>query len=99
MQHPTDSPSFARRRLLRLAAALPMGLAAAASRAGGTGMSDGRPWHHLEDGRFRNPPGSPERGGSFGDWLAFTWRRVVNPPQAPAIPPGHVLTAEASVAG
>ena len=28
------------------------------------------PWHHLPDGTFRNPPGSPVRGGTPADWRA-----------------------------
>jgi L-ascorbate metabolism protein UlaG (beta-lactamase superfamily) len=49
----------------------------------------GRPWHHGPDG-FRNPPGSPERGGSFADWAGFFWRRLGRREAPPPLPPGHV---------
>lgn len=98
MQQPPDPSSPARRRVLRLAAALPLGLASAPRTAEAAGAA-GRPWHHLANGTFRNPQGSPGRGGSFADWSAFSWRRVVSPPAPPALPPSHVLEAEASAAG
>lgn len=56
------------------------------------------PWHHLPDGTFRNPPGSPERGGSSPEWRAFLWRRLVDPPAVPPIPDGHVLSREVALA-
>lgn len=56
------------------------------------------PWHHLPDGTFRNPPGSPGRGGSPAEWRSFMWRRLVDPPPAPTIPEGHVLPARAALA-
>ena len=56
------------------------------------------PWHHLPDGTFRNPPGSPERGGSSPEWRAFLWRRLIDPPAVPPIPDGHVLSREAALA-
>jgi L-ascorbate metabolism protein UlaG (beta-lactamase superfamily) len=42
---------------------------------GGFDVSGTRPAHHLEDGRFRNSPGSPERDYSFGTMAAFLWKR------------------------
>ena len=57
------------------------------------------PWHHLPDGTFRNPPGSPERGGSPAEWRSFFWRRLVEPAPAPALPDGHVLPTETALAG
>ena len=56
------------------------------------------PWHHLPDGTFRNPPGSPERGGTSAEWRSFLWRRLVDPPPLPAIPDGHVLPATTALA-
>lgn len=57
------------------------------------------PWHHLPDGTFRNPPGSPERGGTPADWRSFLWRRLVRPAPPPDIPDGHVLPAASALAG
>ncbi len=57
------------------------------------------PRHHLPDGTFRNPPGSPTRGGSPAEWRSFLWRRLVDAPPAPVIPEGHVLEREAVLAG
>ncbi|MEK0083553.1 MBL fold metallo-hydrolase [Benzoatithermus flavus] len=99
MADDTDSSAFdaprseARRRLLAgLAAALSSwprrsGTAAASAAAAGS-----RPWHHLPDGTFRNPPGSPERGGTTGDWLRFFLRRLGPQPSRPTLPAGHVLS-------
>jgi L-ascorbate metabolism protein UlaG (beta-lactamase superfamily) len=56
-----------------------------------------RPWHHAASG-FRNPPGSPMRGGDFGDWTSFYLRRFGD--GAPPTPPrGHVLPVDAVAAG
>lgn len=96
---PDPDPSApTRRHLLRTLAALPLSLLRprpSEAAAGGTA----RPWHHLADGTFRNPPGSPERGGGFGEWAGFFYRRLVRPPAPPAVPPGHVLDPEAAIEG
>jgi L-ascorbate metabolism protein UlaG (beta-lactamase superfamily) len=85
-----------RRRLLALLAALPF-----ASRSPHAAASEAsmRPWHHLPDGTFRNPPGSPERGGSSADWRTFLWRRLIERAPTPTLPDGHVLSQEATLAG
>ena len=57
------------------------------------------PPHHLPDGTFQNPPGSPERGGGFGEWLGFFWRRLVAGDPPVAVPEGHVLPADAVAEG
>lgn len=57
------------------------------------------PWHHLPDGTFRNPPGSPVRGGTPAEWRAFMYRRLLQRTPPPLIPAGHVLTTEAALAG
>lgn len=57
-----------------------------------------RPWHHGPDG-FRNPPGSPERGGGFTDWAEFFWRRLGRSEPPPALPPGHVRPEREVLAG
>jgi N-acyl-phosphatidylethanolamine-hydrolysing phospholipase D len=56
-----------------------------------------RPWHHTATG-FRNPPGSPVRGGDFGDWTSFYLRRFGDG-AVPELPAGHVLPPDAVAAG
>jgi hypothetical protein len=80
-----EPPSSSRRRLLRALAALPWLPAGAAGALGA--VPPGGPG----DGRFRNPPGSPEPGGSALDWIAFSWRRLRNDGIPTALPPGHIL--------
>jgi L-ascorbate metabolism protein UlaG (beta-lactamase superfamily) len=96
--HERTPPSTARRRLLGLLAALPFGMVRRTS-ASATVPGVARPWHHLPDGTFRNPPGSPERGGGFAEWSAFFYRRLVRPPEPPVLPPDHVLPEAAAAAG
>jgi N-acyl-phosphatidylethanolamine-hydrolysing phospholipase D len=87
-----------RRRLINLLAALPLtGLRPRAAEAA-LPKAD-RPWHHLADGTFRNPPGSPERGGAFGDWASFFYRRLAERPPPVTVPPGHVLRGDEALAG
>lgn len=82
-----------RRRLL---AGL-LGFAAASCTSPEPTPGTDRPWHHGPDG-FRNPPGSPERGGSFADWADFFWRRLGRREPPPALPPGHVRPAGEALA-
>jgi L-ascorbate metabolism protein UlaG (beta-lactamase superfamily) len=56
-----------------------------------------QPWHHTASG-FRNPSGSPMRGGDFGDWTSFYLRRFGDGAR-PAPPGGHVLAPDAVAAG
>ena len=80
-----------RRALARGLATLPLALAGCTSADPGAA---GRPYHHTADG-FRNPPGSPERGGDFGDWVSFLFRRLGRRSPEVVLPDGHVLpTAE-----
>jgi len=52
------------------------------------------PYHHLADGRFRNPPGSPPRDASSGDFMRFFWGRMGD--RGPVeVPEGHVAEADA----
>ena len=87
--------TLARRRLLTALAALGLGLGTRPAAALDPGML---PWHHLPDGTFRNPPGSPERGGTPAEWRSFLWRRLVDPPPVPEVPGDHVLPADTALA-
>jgi N-acyl-phosphatidylethanolamine-hydrolysing phospholipase D len=78
---------LSRRAAGRLALSLPLALAGCA--AGPAGRAPGAPLHHTADG-FRNPPGSPVRGGDFGDWMGFFWRNM-NRADDVALPRGHVV--------
>ncbi len=86
------SKGFTRRAANRLIAALPFALSACAT-------SSQRPLaaHHTANG-FRNPPGSPEPGGDFGDWAGFFWRGATRGKDV-ALPEDHVLPADAIRAG
>ena len=57
------------------------------------------PWHHLPDGTFRNPQGSPERGGSAAEWRSFVYRRLFKRAPALEIPSEHVLPQAQALAG
>ncbi|MDH3658982.1 MAG: MBL fold metallo-hydrolase [Alphaproteobacteria bacterium] len=84
-----------RRAANRLLSTLPFLLAACA------GSSEralaGKPDHHTAGG-FRNPPGSPESGGGFGDWAGFFWRNT-NRDGGTALPDDHVLPKDVVKAG
>jgi N-acyl-phosphatidylethanolamine-hydrolysing phospholipase D len=84
----TSVRGLSRRALTRQLAAMPLALA---GWAGSPPQADaGRPWHHTADG-FRNPPGSPVRGGDFGDWTSFFWRGLSRDPDKVRVPDNHVL--------
>ncbi len=53
-----------------------------------------RPFHHLPNGTFRNPAGSPERDAPLSEYLKFFARRGARMNQPGALPAGHVLPAE-----
>lgn len=84
-----------RRRLLGTAAAATLVAACAGPRS--EPAAGARPWHHGPNG-FRNPPGSPERGGSVVDWADFFWRRLGRLEAPPSLPPGHVRPAREALA-
>ncbi len=52
-------------------------------------QAPGKAWHHLNNGQFRNPPGSPTSTATFGDLTAFFWRRARAKP--PTVPTDHVI--------
>jgi N-acyl-phosphatidylethanolamine-hydrolysing phospholipase D len=57
------------------------------------------PWHHLPDGTFRNPQGSPERGGTPAEWRSFMRRRLLGRASRVDAPDGHVLPKREAGAG
>ena len=85
--------SKTRRDILATLASTPFLLSACGGRAE-LQQVPGMPYHHV-DGGFRNPPGSPVRGGERTEWWAFMWRGFSRRDAVP-LPPGHVLpTADA----
>lgn len=52
-----------------------------------------KPAHHLSDGTFQNPPGSPSREAGFGDMVKFLYKQMFDT-EAPSIPNDHVLSTE-----
>jgi L-ascorbate metabolism protein UlaG (beta-lactamase superfamily) len=61
-------------------------------------QAPGKPYHHLTDGTFRNPPGSPPRTATFGDMWSFLWRRMTSSEKDIAVPADHVLPPAEAVA-
>jgi L-ascorbate metabolism protein UlaG (beta-lactamase superfamily) len=84
-----------RRALNRSLASLPLALAGCVAET--AGVMEGGPWHHTAEG-FRNPPGSPGRGGDFGDWSTFFLRRLAAREEI-VVPAGHVLPEPEAVDG
>ena len=52
---------------------------------------DGTPWHHLPNGRFRNPKGSPKRNPRPKNSLRFIPKMLRQAFEPVDIPEGHVL--------
>ncbi|MFO1038533.1 MAG: MBL fold metallo-hydrolase [Geminicoccaceae bacterium] len=97
MHPPFDPPPLRRRHLL---ASLLLGnLFRAGTSAAQAAAAADLPWHHLPDGTFRNPQGSPTPGGSFGDWTGFMWRRLVAGGPLDTVPDGHVVPEPEVLAG
>jgi len=92
---PPTSSGLTRRTLARGLAVLPFALSGCAS---GADVPENMPYHHTANG-FRNPPGSPTRGGDFGDWTSFFVRRLVRPAPEVIVPDDHVLAAAEVHAG
>ncbi len=90
-----DGRRLSRRALTRSLAALPFLLANGSTRP--TASATARPWHHTDTG-FRNPPGSPERGGDFGEWLGFFVRHFFGREEV-VLPKGHILPHAEARAG
>ena len=49
------------------------------------------PWHHLPDGTFRNPQGSPTPGGTPAEWRSFFGGACWRADPRRRSPDGHVL--------
>jgi len=98
IERESDMPRVRRRDGLRLLGGLPLLLAGCGDAPRPNAASSTRPYHHTEAG-FRNPPGSPEPGGGFGDWTGFFYRRFVGDDRAITLPPDHVLKKAEVLAG
>lgn len=83
-----------RRTVNRWLTALPF-VVTSCARAGNP-VLDGKPAHHTAAG-FRNPPGSPESGGDFGDWAGFFWRNANR--SGGVMPADHMLPKESVLQG
>lgn len=53
-----------------------------------------RPRHHLPNGTFSNPVGSPRRDASLAEYLKFFAGRALRRNEPESLPAGHVLPAE-----
>ena len=58
-----------------------------------TAVSSNSPPHHLDNGRYQNPAGSPASTATFTDMVKFFTRQMFNTPD-PEVPEGHVLPAQ-----
>jgi N-acyl-phosphatidylethanolamine-hydrolysing phospholipase D len=92
---PSAKIEVSRREFNRGLMALPLALAGCATEDAAP-MTE-RPWHHVAGG-FRNPPGSPTRGGDFGEWTSFFLRRFGGAGE-PRMPDDHVLPPDAAAGG
>lgn len=71
---------------------------AASSDKGATAQSKEVPWHHLPDGRFRNPKGSPDRGGRrLRDALPFFVDMFRRSFEKVAVPASHLVEREQAI--
>lgn len=52
-----------------------------------------KPQHHLSNGRFQNPPGSPPNTSSFGDMFSFVMEKLFTADNL-SIPDDHILPAQ-----
>ncbi|MGB5091963.1 MAG: MBL fold metallo-hydrolase [Parvibaculum sp.] len=60
----------------------------------------GKPWHHLPDGSFRNPPGCPSRGQGRLKYAApFFVEMLRQGARKVDVPEGHVVPAMEAAAG
>jgi L-ascorbate metabolism protein UlaG (beta-lactamase superfamily) len=57
-----------------------------------------RPWHHLPDGTFRNPRGSPARSATWRDYGPFFLRMFGKSLERIEVPAGHALSQDEALA-
>lgn len=57
-----------------------------------------RLWHHLPDGTFRNPPGSPLRSMPLRAYGPYVLRMLAKSMERVEVPPGHVLPEREALA-
>ncbi len=87
------------RRWAAVLTAAGLAMTVAACGSGEAVQADGKPYHHLADGTFRNPPGSPPRTAGFGDYVSFMARRVTSRTSDVTVPDGHVIPQDQALAG
>lgn len=51
------------------------------------------PSHHLSNGRFQNPPGSPHHIARVSDFASFIYKQLTSGWKTPKVPKGHVIPA------
>jgi L-ascorbate metabolism protein UlaG (beta-lactamase superfamily) len=78
-------------RLVAALAAVGLMMTTVACSSNEAAQAPGKPYHHLADGTFRNPPGSPVRTAGFGDFWSFMARRVASRADSVEVPAGHAL--------
>lgn len=59
----------------------------------------GRPEHHLPNGLFRNPPGSPQRDVDMRTMMRFLGRMARNSRTSVIVPDDHVVPERRAIAG
>lgn len=57
-----------------------------------------RPWHHLPDGTFRNPRGSPARSATWRDYGPFLLKMFGRSLERVEVPDGHALSQDEALA-
>ena len=59
----------------------------------------GRPEHHLPNGLFRNPPGSPQRDVDMRTLLRYLGRMARNSRNRVSVPQDHIISERRAIAG
>ncbi|MEQ9641395.1 MAG: MBL fold metallo-hydrolase [Alphaproteobacteria bacterium] len=85
-------------RLAAVVAAVGITMTVAACSSDEAPRAEGKPYHHLADGTFRNPPGSPSSTAGFSDYLPFMFRRIASRADDVQIPEGHAVPQDQALA-